>query len=103
VVEAAERWAVTEMTASPPVVMAMAKEPRVLEALERVVCGGAPLPTTAAERFQRRFANVDLCMVSFCHVSFLIAFSFSFKSYQKENVKPTPGAPLKRWTCRFLE
>ncbi|KAG2561450.1 4-coumarate--CoA ligase-like 7 [Panicum virgatum] len=62
VVEAAERWAVTEMTASPPVVMAMAKEPRVLEALERVVCGGAPLPTTAAERFRRRFANADLCM-----------------------------------------
>ncbi|PAN41986.1 hypothetical protein PAHAL_8G136700 [Panicum hallii] len=62
VVEAAERWAVTEMTASPPVVMAMAKEPCVLEALERVVCGGAPLPTTAAERFRLRFPNVDLCM-----------------------------------------
>ncbi|CAO2147370.1 unnamed protein product [Urochloa humidicola] len=62
VVEAAERWAVTEMTASPPVVMAMAKERRVLEALERVVCGGAPLPTTAAEMFRRRFPNVDLCM-----------------------------------------
>ncbi|RLM87564.1 4-coumarate--CoA ligase-like 7 isoform X1 [Panicum miliaceum] len=62
VVEAAERWAVTEMTASPPVVMAMAKEPCVLEALERVVCGGAALPTTAAERFRRRFPNVDLCM-----------------------------------------
>ncbi|RLM57744.1 4-coumarate--CoA ligase-like 7 isoform X1 [Panicum miliaceum] len=62
VVEAAERWAVTEMTAAPPVVMAMAKEPCVLEALERVVCGGAPLPTTAAERFRLRFPNVDLCM-----------------------------------------
>ncbi|KAG2571267.1 4-coumarate--CoA ligase-like 7 [Panicum virgatum] len=62
VVEAAERWAVTEMTASPPVVMAMAKEPCVLQTLGRVVCGGAPLPTTAAERFRRRFPNVDLCM-----------------------------------------
>jgi acyl-CoA synthetase (AMP-forming)/AMP-acid ligase II len=71
VVEAAERWAVTEMTASPPVVMAMAKEPCVLQALERVVCGGAPLPTSAAERFRRRFPNVDLCMVSFHHVAFL--------------------------------
>ncbi|CAL4893055.1 unnamed protein product [Urochloa decumbens] len=62
VVEAAERWAVTEMTASPPVVMAMVKERRGLGALERVVCGGAPLPTTAAEMFRRRFPNVHLCM-----------------------------------------
>ncbi|CAN6371749.1 unnamed protein product [Urochloa humidicola] len=62
VVEAAQRWAVTEMTASPPVVMAMAKEWHVLEALERVVCGGAPLPTTAAEMFRRLFPIVDLCM-----------------------------------------
>jgi acyl-CoA synthetase (AMP-forming)/AMP-acid ligase II len=65
VVEAAERWAVTEMTASPPVVVAMAKEQcHQLQALERVVCGGAPLPRTAAESFRRRFPNVDLCMVS---------------------------------------
>lgn len=63
VVEAAERWAVTEMTASPPVVVAMAKEQcHQLQALERVVCGGAPLPRTAAESFRRRFPNVDLCM-----------------------------------------
>ncbi|RCV38055.1 hypothetical protein SETIT_8G111200v2 [Setaria italica] len=62
VVEAAERWAVSEMTASPPVVIGMAKERCDLEALERVVCGGAPLPTTAAEMFRRRFPNVDLCM-----------------------------------------
>nr|CAB3472215.1 unnamed protein product [Digitaria exilis] len=62
VVETAERWAVTEMTASPPVVTWMAKEGSDLKALERVVCGGAPLPTAAAERFRRRFPNVDLCM-----------------------------------------
>ncbi|RCV17994.1 hypothetical protein SETIT_3G265100v2 [Setaria italica] len=62
VVEAAERWAVSEMAASPPVVMGMAKERCGLEALEWVVCGGAPLPTTAAEMFQRRFPNVNLCM-----------------------------------------
>lgn len=72
VVEAAERWAVTEMTASPPVVMAMVKERCHLEALERIVCGGAPLPRTAAESFRRRFPNVDLCMVS---VSLLMSLS----------------------------
>uniref|UniRef100_A0A804UDA1 4-coumarate--CoA ligase n=1 Tax=Zea mays TaxID=4577 RepID=A0A804UDA1_MAIZE len=62
VIEAAGRWAVSEMTASPPVVVAMVKERCHLEALERVVCGGAPLPRTAAESFRRRFPNVDLCM-----------------------------------------
>nr|CAB3476290.1 unnamed protein product [Digitaria exilis] len=66
VVEAAERWEVNEMTASPPVVTWMGKEKEGcgggLKALERVVCGGAPLAPTAAQRFRRRFPNVDLCM-----------------------------------------
>uniref|UniRef100_A0A0D9XR81 4-coumarate--CoA ligase n=1 Tax=Leersia perrieri TaxID=77586 RepID=A0A0D9XR81_9ORYZ len=64
-VEAAERWAVTEMTAAPPVVMAMAKESsssRRLPALERIICGGAPLPTPVIDQFRRRFPHVDLCM-----------------------------------------
>jgi acyl-CoA synthetase (AMP-forming)/AMP-acid ligase II len=80
VVEAAERWAVSEMTASPPVVVGMAKERYGLEALERVVCGGAPLSTTAAEMFRSRFPNVDLCMVSFGHVA-VFNLLFCFMSY----------------------
>ncbi|WVZ80312.1 hypothetical protein U9M48_027802 [Paspalum notatum var. saurae] len=64
VLAAAERWAVTEITAAPPVVMAtVAKDATCsLRALERVMCGGAPLPVSAAERFRRRFPGVDLCM-----------------------------------------
>ncbi|KAL6906357.1 hypothetical protein ACP4OV_003958 [Aristida adscensionis] len=62
VVEAAERWAVAEMTAAPPVLVAMAKAGCNLDALARVICGGAPLPRAAAERFRRRFPNVDICM-----------------------------------------
>uniref|UniRef100_A0A0E0EA52 4-coumarate--CoA ligase n=1 Tax=Oryza meridionalis TaxID=40149 RepID=A0A0E0EA52_9ORYZ len=61
-VEAAERWAVTDMTASPPVVLGMIKQRCRLPALERITCGGAPLPTAAIERFRRRFPHVDLCM-----------------------------------------
>ncbi|KAL6875695.1 hypothetical protein ACP4OV_013208 [Aristida adscensionis] len=62
-VDAAERWGVSEMTASPPVVVGMAKEDGcALPALERVVCGGAPLPAAAAQRFRRRFPHVDICM-----------------------------------------
>ncbi|XP_062211412.1 4-coumarate--CoA ligase-like 7 [Phragmites australis] len=60
--EAAERWAVAEMTASPPVVVGMAKARCNLEALQRVICGGAPLSRAAAESFRRRFPKVDLCM-----------------------------------------
>ncbi|WVZ96918.1 hypothetical protein U9M48_042498 [Paspalum notatum var. saurae] len=63
VLEAADRWAVTEMTASPPVVMVMAKDTKCrLGMLERVICGGAPLAVSTAEMFRRRFPDVDLCM-----------------------------------------
>ncbi|KAF0897593.1 hypothetical protein E2562_000331 [Oryza meyeriana var. granulata] len=61
-VEAAEHWAITDMTASPPVVLRMTKERCRLTALERITCGGAPLSTAAIERFGRRFPHVDLCM-----------------------------------------
>lgn len=71
VVEAAERWEVTEMTASPPVVVGMAKERCGLAMLERVICGGAPLPRAAAERFRRRFPHVDLSVVSFLDLSMI--------------------------------
>ncbi|XP_008807546.1 4-coumarate--CoA ligase-like 7 [Phoenix dactylifera] len=61
---AAEQHRVTEITAAPPVVVAMGR-PEVaagldLSALERVVCGGAPLHPAAAERFMARFPRVEL-------------------------------------------
>ncbi|VAH94339.1 unnamed protein product [Triticum turgidum subsp. durum] len=60
--EAAQRWEVTEMTVAPPVVLGMTKDRCRLTSLVRVVCGGAPLPTSVAEQFRRRFPHVDLCM-----------------------------------------
>jgi acyl-CoA synthetase (AMP-forming)/AMP-acid ligase II len=62
--EAAERWQVTEVLAAPPVVLGMTKAKCHLASLERVICGGAPLPGSVAERFRRQFPHVDLCMVS---------------------------------------
>ncbi|KAG6528793.1 4-coumarate--CoA ligase-like 7 [Zingiber officinale] len=60
--QAAERYRVTAMTAAPPVVVAMAKwpEPLDLEALEHITCGGAPLPEASAVRFMRRFPRVEI-------------------------------------------
>uniref|UniRef100_J3KVD4 4-coumarate--CoA ligase n=1 Tax=Oryza brachyantha TaxID=4533 RepID=J3KVD4_ORYBR len=63
-VETAEHWEVTEMTAAPPVVMGMTKERCRLTALDRIICGGAPLSMAAIERFRRRFPHVDLCMLT---------------------------------------
>ncbi|KAF7025870.1 hypothetical protein CFC21_038022 [Triticum aestivum] len=60
--EAAQRWEVTEIMAAPPVVLGMTKERCRLTSLLRVICGGAPLPRSAAEQFPRRFPQVDLCM-----------------------------------------
>ncbi|KAF7076621.1 hypothetical protein CFC21_081246 [Triticum aestivum] len=59
---AAERWEVTEIMASPPVVLGITKHPRRLTSLLRVICGGAPLPGSVAEQFRRRFPHVDLCV-----------------------------------------
>uniref|UniRef100_A0ACD6A2Q8 Uncharacterized protein n=1 Tax=Avena sativa TaxID=4498 RepID=A0ACD6A2Q8_AVESA len=60
--EAAERWLVTEVLAAPPLVVGMTKGRCQLASLERVICGGAPLPGSVAERFRRQFPRVDLCM-----------------------------------------
>ncbi|KAM3188547.1 hypothetical protein ACQJBY_074133 [Aegilops geniculata] len=60
--EAARRWEVTEIMAAPPVVLGMTKDGCRLTSLVRVICGGAPLPGSAAEQFPRRFPHVDLCM-----------------------------------------
>ncbi|KAK8923803.1 4-coumarate--CoA ligase-like 7 [Platanthera zijinensis] len=62
---AAERYGVTQLTAAPPVVVAMARSEEALRhdlsALERVFCGGAPISQNAAERFSSRFPTVMLC------------------------------------------
>ncbi|XP_073099686.1 4-coumarate--CoA ligase-like 7 [Elaeis guineensis] len=61
---AAAQYKVTEITAAPPVVVAMGRPEVVagldLSALERVVCGGAPLHPASAERFMARFPRVKL-------------------------------------------
>lgn len=67
---AAERYGATQMTAAPPVVVAMAKAGEEasrygLPALRRVVCGGAPLHVAAARRFQSRFPRVELQQVRY--------------------------------------
>ncbi|XBI86870.1 hypothetical protein VPH35_094745 [Triticum aestivum] len=59
---AAQRWEVTEIMASPPVVLGITKHPRRLPSLLRVICGGAPLPGSVAEQFRQRFPHVDLCV-----------------------------------------
>ncbi|XP_074586936.1 4-coumarate--CoA ligase-like 7 [Curcuma longa] len=61
-IQAAERYRATAMTASPPVVIAMARSPETvgLTALEYVTCGGAPLPEAAAMRVMRRFPHVQI-------------------------------------------
>lgn len=78
VVEAAARFRVTAMTAAPPVVVAMAKEEGgvELEALEKVMCGGAPLSVEAAHKFMARYPRVELLLVSL-----LILFVFQFWFY----------------------
>nr|WGU11324.1 4-coumarate:CoA ligase 8 [Crinum x powellii] len=64
ILDAAARYRVTMMTASPPVVVGMGRAAEVerfdLSALERVFSGGAPLSVEAAERFMRRFPRVEL-------------------------------------------
>nr|AXU39899.1 4-coumarate-CoA ligase 2 [Narcissus papyraceus] len=64
ILDAAARYRVTMMTASPPVVVGMGRAKEVdkydLRALERVLSGGAPLSEDAAERFTRRFPHVEL-------------------------------------------
>nr|WGU11326.1 4-coumarate:CoA ligase 12 [Crinum x powellii] len=62
--KAAERYGATAMTASPPIVVAMARSEEVgrfdLSRLERVFSGGAPMPEEVANRFMKRFPHVEL-------------------------------------------
>ncbi|PKA61278.1 4-coumarate--CoA ligase-like 7 [Apostasia shenzhenica] len=61
----AERYRVTQITAAPPLVVAMSRLEKALRidlsALQRIFCGGSPLPAESAERFSSRFPNVLLC------------------------------------------
>ncbi|OIT26698.1 4-coumarate--coa ligase-like 9, partial [Nicotiana attenuata] len=62
--EAVEKYKVTYMPVSPPLVVAMAKSELVLKydltSLKLVACGGAPLGREVAERFKARFSNVEI-------------------------------------------
>ncbi|KAL9258245.1 4-coumarate--CoA ligase-like 9-like protein [Drosera capensis] len=59
-----ERFRVTYMPVSPPVVVAMVKSELTerfdLRSLESVACGGAPLGRNVARRFREKFPNVLL-------------------------------------------
>ncbi|KAJ6833680.1 uncharacterized protein M6B38_338285 [Iris pallida] len=61
---AAERYRVTYIPVSPPLVVAMAKSELVgrfdLSSLRSVACGGAPLGKEVSERFTARFPHVQV-------------------------------------------
>ncbi|URE02667.1 AMP-binding enzyme [Musa troglodytarum] len=64
-----ERYRVTYMPVSPPLVVAMAKSDeaarRDLSSLRVLGCGGAPLGRDVAERFAARFPHVEIVQVRF--------------------------------------
>ncbi|KAJ4819358.1 4-coumarate--CoA ligase-like 4 [Rhynchospora pubera] len=63
ILEVVERHKVTLLMVPPPLVVAMTKLEVMkydLDALEMVMCGGAPLSIAAAKRFYKRFAQVLL-------------------------------------------
>jgi 4-coumarate--CoA ligase len=64
---AVEKHKVTSMPAVPPLIVALAKSPDVLQfdltSLEAVGVGGAPLGRELAEQFVARFPNVELVQV----------------------------------------
>ncbi|KAM3381280.1 4-coumarate-CoA ligase-like 9 [Capsicum galapagoense] len=61
---AVEKYRVTYIPVSPPLVVAMAKSDLVLKydlsSLKLLACGGAPLGKEVAERFKSRFPNVEI-------------------------------------------
>ncbi|XP_004297550.1 PREDICTED: 4-coumarate--CoA ligase-like 9 [Fragaria vesca subsp. vesca] len=62
--KAVERFKVTYMPVSPPLIVALAKselaEKYDLSSLRLLGCGGAPLGKETAERFVKRFPNVEI-------------------------------------------
>lgn len=65
--KAVEKYKVTYMPVSPPLVVAMAKSDLVpkydLSSLLLIGCGGAPLGKEVAKSFSARFPNVDVVQV----------------------------------------
>ncbi|KAH0688226.1 hypothetical protein KY284_018779 [Solanum tuberosum] len=61
---AVEKYRVTYMPVSPPLVVAMAKSDLALKydlsSLQLLACGGAPLGKEVAERFKSRFPDVEI-------------------------------------------
>lgn len=64
---AVERFKVTYMPVSPPVIVALANSELAqkydLSSLRLLGCGGAPLGKEVAERFNRKFPNVEIVQV----------------------------------------
>ncbi|KAL8056545.1 hypothetical protein ABFX02_04G126000 [Erythranthe guttata] len=62
--KAVERYRVTAVPVTPPLVVAMAKSDLVdkydLRSLQTMGCGGAPLGKEVSERFKERFPHVDI-------------------------------------------
>ncbi|KAL7114539.1 hypothetical protein ACP275_04G127500 [Erythranthe tilingii] len=62
--EAVERYGVTAVPVTPPLVVAMAKSDLVdkydLSSLQTMGCGGAPLGKEVSERFKERFPHVEI-------------------------------------------
>lgn len=67
--EAVERYKVTYMPVSPPLVVALEKSELTqkydLSSLEYLGCGGAPLGKEVAQRCKARFPNVEIGQVLF--------------------------------------
>lgn len=65
---AVEKYMVTYIPVSPPLVLALAKSEQVakydLSSLQFLGCGGAPLGKEVVEKFQEKFPNVEIIQVS---------------------------------------
>ncbi|GFQ08708.1 4-coumarate--coa ligase-like 9 [Phtheirospermum japonicum] len=65
--EAVERYRVTYIPVTPPLVVALAKSDLVdkydLSSLQTLGCGGAPLGKEVAERFREKFPHVEIFQV----------------------------------------
>uniref|UniRef100_A0A7N0UTJ8 4-coumarate--CoA ligase n=1 Tax=Kalanchoe fedtschenkoi TaxID=63787 RepID=A0A7N0UTJ8_KALFE len=63
-----EKYRVTYIPVSPPLVVAMAKSDLVskydLSSLQGLACGGAPLGKDVAEKFRAKFPNVEISQLS---------------------------------------
>lgn len=66
--KAVERYKITYMPVSPPLIVALAKSELVkkydLSSLTLLGCGGAPLGKEVAENFNARFPDVEIVQVS---------------------------------------